>query len=464
MSFPILKKKKFYRFWYQSLVIFISFILFNFAYTIFFHLPITYARIACEQESYTQCGTAGTECPANQQFDSSYEVSVDYSNSSLTTCKVNCYGSHVSGQCNWTGCKSGYCIEGDIQRCSQGYSYSTNPDDQTYCAKVDYAGECCVPSGTSGAPTSSCGAGNNNGSGNGTCGTDGNVYYCYQYAWHLKTTCSSGCQTNPPGVADTCNGSSSGPSGSNPTATPTQSNNSSNPTDTPIPSNTPTATPAPPTNTPTGPIHTTANLTVHIEGIDSANIPNLVPAPGLHGKSGWPFILSVYKANQSLSSTPYQTYTDTMQEITDPTSPFYGMFQNTSFKLYDAYKGLPSGDYKFVIRTPVGSLRKQIGTKTFTINAWTSNSLISPDPENIQQIPTLLMGDLNGDNKVDTIDLNILFDCYGDKGTQQACNSDRAQIINSYPSLYSNYLPGDLNDNGKVDGIDFNTLLSNFNS
>ena len=140
------------------------------------------------------------------------------------------------------------------------------------------------------------------------------------------------------------------------------------------------------------------------------------------------------------------------------------MFQNTAFKLYDTYKGLPSGTYKFVIRTPVGSLRKQIGTGTFTITAWTSNKLISADPQNIKQIPTLIMGDFNGDNTINAVDLNILIDCYGDKATQPTCSADKHNIIQSFPSLYEDFLPGDVNDNGKVDGIDYTTLLTNFNT
>lgn len=319
---------------------------------------------------------------------------------------------------------------------------------------------CFGPKQPSGAPTAQCGAGSNPpGNDNGWCGTDGNVYFCYQGLWSIKSTCSNGCQTNP-GVADTCVGGQGSPQQTG-QATPTDTPPLA---DSPTPSDSPTATPIPPSNTPTGPVKTTASILVHIEGIDAANIPNIVPAPGIHGKSGWPFTIYIYQAKQSLTSTPYQTYTDTMQEITDTTSPFYGMFQNTAFKLYDNYKGLPSGDYKFIIRTPVGSLRKQIGTGTFTITAWASNMLVTPDSQNPQLIPTLLMGDLNGDNTINAVDLNILIDCYGIKSTRPTCIADKDNIIQSFPSLYADYLPGDVNDNGKVDGIDYTTLLTNFNT
>jgi uncharacterized membrane protein YgcG len=61
-------------------------------------------------------------------------------------------------------------------------------------------------SGSSGAPNSPCGAGDNNLSDNGTCGTDNRVYYCYQGVWHLKDDCVAKhevCQVRP-GIADQC--------------------------------------------------------------------------------------------------------------------------------------------------------------------------------------------------------------------------------------------------------------------
>jgi hypothetical protein len=42
-----------------------------------------------------------------------------------------------------------------------------------------------------GPPTAACGAGDQNGADNGTCGTDQRDYYCYQGKWHLKDDCLS---------------------------------------------------------------------------------------------------------------------------------------------------------------------------------------------------------------------------------------------------------------------------------
>jgi hypothetical protein len=56
-------------------------------------------------------------------------------------------------------------------------------------------------------PSAPCGAGDQNGPHNGTCGPDGRVYYCYQGVWRLKDDCiakSQSCVIEPPGVADIC--------------------------------------------------------------------------------------------------------------------------------------------------------------------------------------------------------------------------------------------------------------------
>jgi len=235
------------------------------------------------------------------------------------------------------------------------------------------------------------------------------------------------------------------------------------PSSTPVPAS---ATPVPsptitPTSTPSGPPLTTANVTFHVEGIDVNNIPNVLPKPGRHGAAGWPFIISVYSG-----STLVRTYTDTAKELTDdPSSPLYGTFQNTAFKLYSSTTGLPTGTYSFYVSTPFGSLRKQIGTGTFPVTGGQNVVLVPIDPNNptLQGIPFLTTGDINGDNVIDATDYSILHDCYGlnvsNYASNAACKSDHDQLMQKFPSLPSDFVPGDINDNGQVDGIDYNTLL-----
>jgi hypothetical protein len=69
------------------------------------------------------------------------------------------------------------------------------------------ADKCGAPGSLLRPPTATCTTGDNNGPDNGMCGPDGRVYYCYQYAWHLKDDCVAkhvGCIVEPPGVADKC--------------------------------------------------------------------------------------------------------------------------------------------------------------------------------------------------------------------------------------------------------------------
>lgn len=216
-----------------------------------------------------------------------------------------------------------------------------------------------------------------------------------------------------------------------------------------------TNTPATATNTPVpqGSLQTTADVTFHVEGIDSNNIPNVVPPSGRHGTSGWPFTIYVYQG-----TTLVKTFADSAIELTtDPTSPLYGTFHNPTFKMTD----LPSGSYTFYVRTPMGSLRTQIGTAPIAIIGGQNNVLVTINPNNptLTGIPLLVMGDINGDNQITLQDYSILSDCYGTKATSTACITDKNQLIAQFPTLPNDFLPGDLNDNGNIDGIDYNTLL-----
>lgn len=62
----------------------------------------------------------------------------------------------------------------------------------------------------------------------------------------------------------------------------------------------------------------------------------------------------------------------------------------------------------------------------------------------ISQI-TLVLGDINGDNKLDIQDYNILIDCFGANASSQACGNNKDFA--------------DLDDNGRVDGVDYNLFL-----
>lgn len=65
---------------------------------------------------------------------------------------------------------------------------------------------------------------------------------------------------------------------------------------------------------------------------------------------------------------------------------------------------------------------------------------------------TLILGDINGDNKLDILDFNILSDCYNDKVKSATCLAHKE---------HSN---ADLNDDGVIDGVDYNFFISNLSN
>ncbi|MBI3093111.1 MAG: hypothetical protein HYZ02_02645, partial [Candidatus Levybacteria bacterium] len=76
---------------------------------------------------------------------------------------------------------------------------------------------------------------------------------------------------------------------------------------------------------------------------------------------------------------------------------------------------------------------------------------ITQDATNrISQI-TLVLGDINADNKLSILDYNILVDCFGDKANSQTCGNNNKDFA-------------DLDDNGRIDGVDYNLFLRSLSS
>ncbi|MBI3070342.1 MAG: hypothetical protein HYY87_03505, partial [Candidatus Levybacteria bacterium] len=79
------------------------------------------------------------------------------------------------------------------------------------------------------------------------------------------------------------------------------------------------------------------------------------------------------------------------------------------------------------------------------------NVQITQDTTNrISQI-TLVLGDINADNKLSILDYNILVDCFGDKANSQTCGNNNKDFA-------------DLDDNGRIDGVDYNLFLRSLSS
>jgi len=122
--------------------------------------------------------------------------------------------------------------------------------------------------------------------------------------------------------------------------------------------------------------------------------------------------------------------------------------QNTGTITYNAS---PSGNFTGTIPVSIS----QIGT--YTVKVKTDEFLRKKIPglltfngqQTVTMQPvTLVAGDINGDNKIDISDYNILTGCYSDTQPAQSCTSDQKTAA-------------DLDDDGKVDATDYNVFLRN---
>lgn len=102
----------------------------------------------------------------------------------------------------------------------------------------------------------------------------------------------------------------------------------------------------------------------------------------------------------------------------------------------DVANTIASGTYDIKVKADK-YLRKLIQGVQITQNTTTRISQI-----------TLTLGDINGDNKLNIADYNILIDCFGAKANSQTCGNSNKDLA-------------DLDDNGRVDGVDYNLFLIN---
>jgi len=94
---------------------------------------------------------------------------------------------------------------------------------------------------------------------------------------------------------------------------------------------------------------------------------------------------------------------------------------------------VPTGNYSAKLKTDQYLVKK---TPAGVVTAGTSNTLVPV---------TLISGDINGDNKLDILDYNILVSCFGSKINSDACGGKKVDA--------------DLNDDGVIDGVDYNLFI-----
>ncbi len=136
-----------------------------------------------------------------------------------------------------------------------------------------------------------------------------------------------------------------------------------------------------------------------------------------------------------------------MTGVTDDFDEKSNMFKDT-LVINEKDKVFPTGSY-FIKIKPSKYLTKEISVP-ITITAGTTTSFAPVSP---------VAGDINGDNKINIQDYNVLAGCFGNKAQSGSCTSKETPYTGETGTIFN----ADLNDDGAVDGIDYNTFLKNFN-
>ena len=163
------------------------------------------------------------------------------------------------------------------------------------------------------------------------------------------------------------------------------------------------------------PIHKTKSVTLNVYDA-SLNVQDLKIAPT--------YVLSANAIYDSKSSTSTST-----MFVVQPT---------------DMGASVSAGSYHIAFRTPQSPLTlvKTNSTDAQGTLFHFATGAVAPETA---QVTNLLVGDLNGDDKIDIQDYAIFIDCYGAKSTLPTCLAPEA---------------ADLNNNGSVDGVDYILLLN----
>ncbi len=196
------------------------------------------------------------------------------------------------------------------------------------------------------------------------------------------------------------------------------------PTSTSAPTATPTLTPSP-TITPTPP-----------PGNNSLSFNLKLGAIGAAGENTNPLTKERQVSVQVIDSSDHPVGDLKIGTIAYQTASASGRFTGTV-----NMGSLQPGNYYFKIKTDRYLKRK---TSLVAVTASTTTY-------DIAQL-SLIPGDINGDNKIDISDYNIILNCFvnDDGTTPQECGNDK--------------LNADLDDNGIVDGVDYNIFISSLST
>lgn len=188
----------------------------------------------------------------------------------------------------------------------------------------------------------------------------------------------------------------------------------------------------------TDPTKTTLTLSLLFHGIGSAG--------DLQNDSGE--LSNKIPLNQERTLNVQLVNEDNQLVATKLVTAFYNSDKGTFDSHYVFNDPLPEGDYIVKVKTEPYLRKLMPGFMT-----------IQPGRKNVMDTTELIAGDINGDNAINILDYNILYDCgYGAIDPLPIVNNKSA-FHNKRCKSHDNKNNADLNDNGIINAPDYNLFL-----
>lgn len=188
----------------------------------------------------------------------------------------------------------------------------------------------------------------------------------------------------------------------------------------------------------TDPNKTTLTLSLLFHGIGSAG--------DLQNKSSE--LSNKIPINQERTLNVQLVNEDNQLVATKLITAFYNSDAGTFDSHYVFNDPLPAGDYIIKVKTDPYLRKLMPGFMT-----------IQPGKKNIMDTTELVSGDINGDNTINILDYNILYDCgYGEIEPLPIVNNKSA-FNNKRCGTHDKKINADLNDNGIINAPDYNLFL-----
>jgi hypothetical protein len=127
---------------------------------------------------------------------------------------------------------------------------------------------------------------------------------------------------------------------------------------------------------------------------------------------------------------------------------FYNAEQGTFFSNVVINDTIPEGDY--VVKVKTDRYLRKLMPGFFTL---------TPGKKFTMPVAQLVAGDINGDNRIDALDYNVLYDCGYGKLDPLSMSDPNSAFKNKQCQSHAQKENADLNDNGKVEHSDYNLFI-----